>query len=323
MAWIKSHQEIAQHPKTRRLARLLGEGLPCVIGRLHLLWWWALDYAEDGDLSRYEEADIADACQWDGDPEQLVEALVSVRFLDRADDQLVIHDWGDYAGRLIEKRQSEVQRVQRWRQAQKSVALEPETPSPEVANGPVTRNVRDGYVPRVDKSREDKTRDEDHAATAAAPVRSVPKKAKGPDLGPLVDAFRALGLPDPSFTGGEGRAAQLLLATHSPEVVAACWQDIATGQYGDDFSKRDLSFGFLSSRQRVANWQRWKSQPAGATPHSRPRGLHSGSGGKQGFSTAELVYQQRQRGENIPDSELWPEDLAELEAIYARERMTQ
>src|SRR5687767_5633894 len=53
MAWIESHQEIARHPKTRKLARLLGGSVPTAIGHLHLLWWWAVDYAEDGWLGKY------------------------------------------------------------------------------------------------------------------------------------------------------------------------------------------------------------------------------------------------------------------------------
>jgi len=40
--YIQSHEEIATHPKTRRLARALGISLPTVIGHLHLLWWWCL-----------------------------------------------------------------------------------------------------------------------------------------------------------------------------------------------------------------------------------------------------------------------------------------
>lgn len=101
MAWIPSHQELRQHPKTKRAARAAGTSLPAMIGHLHLLWWWALDHAADGDLSRYDEVDIADAALWDGDPEVFVRALTecgpkgSDGFL--ADGCL--HDWDEYGGK--------------------------------------------------------------------------------------------------------------------------------------------------------------------------------------------------------------------------------
>ena len=38
-----------------KLARRLGVSLPAAIGHLHLLWWWAMDYAQDGDLTRWQD----------------------------------------------------------------------------------------------------------------------------------------------------------------------------------------------------------------------------------------------------------------------------
>jgi hypothetical protein len=112
MAWIESHDDLATHPKTRRAARTLGISIPTMMGHLHLLWHWCLKYADDGDLSGYDSADIADAMMWEGDPDELVEALVNCGpgdrfgFLEHADGAaLVVHDWLDYAGKLIEKRE--------------------------------------------------------------------------------------------------------------------------------------------------------------------------------------------------------------------------
>lgn len=106
MAWIESHQEIAAHPKTRKLAQTLRIPKAQAIGHLHCLWWWALDYAVDGDLSRYDTADIALGAEWDGDPDVFVDALVdagsrgSSGFLDVGDDGYVIHDWDEHTGML-------------------------------------------------------------------------------------------------------------------------------------------------------------------------------------------------------------------------------
>lgn len=104
MAWIESHQEVGRHPKTKKLARLLGVSLPAAVGHLHYLWWWALDFAQDGVLDKYDAEDIADAMQWEGDADQLVEALLSSGYIDDTDDGLVIHDWAEYAGKLLERR---------------------------------------------------------------------------------------------------------------------------------------------------------------------------------------------------------------------------
>jgi len=115
MAWIESHQELRLHPKTRKLARELGISLPQAIGHLHCLWWWALDYAQDGDLSQYEADEIADGAEWQGEPIAFLEALELCGFVtDKA-----IHDWQDYAGRLIEKRAADAARKRAARRKDK------------------------------------------------------------------------------------------------------------------------------------------------------------------------------------------------------------
>ena len=114
--WIESHQDLARHPKTKRLARALGVSKATAIGHLHLLWWWALSYAYDGQrVPPYDEADIADAVAWDGDPADLVEALVAAGFFERQKDVILIHDWYDYAGKLLAKREEDRLRKARKR----------------------------------------------------------------------------------------------------------------------------------------------------------------------------------------------------------------
>lgn len=112
--WIKAHSALARHPKTRRLARTLGISVPEAIGHLMMLWWWGTDYAQDGDLSSFDPEDIADAAGWDGDPDVLVEAMVSCSprgsgFLDRTEDGwLVLHEWEEHCGEEFAKREREV-----------------------------------------------------------------------------------------------------------------------------------------------------------------------------------------------------------------------
>ena len=104
MAWIESHQEVGRHPKTKKLARRLGVSLPAAVGHLHYLWWWALDFAQDGILEKYDSDDLAEALEWDGDGDKLLEALIESGFIDETEHGLMIHDWGIYAGKLLERR---------------------------------------------------------------------------------------------------------------------------------------------------------------------------------------------------------------------------
>ncbi|MAG35318.1 MAG: hypothetical protein CL878_03590 [Dehalococcoidia bacterium] len=117
MTWIKSHLNLRTHPKGRKLARLLDISHAAAVGHLHFLWHWAIQFADSGDLSRLDVVDIAEAAGWEGDPEALITALLDCGghgqsgFLDRLPSgQLVIHDWLDYAGRLVERRRKDAGR---------------------------------------------------------------------------------------------------------------------------------------------------------------------------------------------------------------------
>jgi hypothetical protein len=76
-----------------------------MIGHLHLLWWWCMDYAMDGNLARYTVQQIADAAEWPGDAKQFVDSLVTCGLIDRNRGRgCRIHDWFDFCGELIHKR---------------------------------------------------------------------------------------------------------------------------------------------------------------------------------------------------------------------------
>lgn len=115
MAWLESHQGLARHIKTKRLARKLKVNIPATIGHLHLLWWWAMDNLPDGKLSDLEPDDIADEMMWGGDPHELLTALIESGFVDEIDGELFIHDWQDYIGRLLDRRRKETERKRQYR----------------------------------------------------------------------------------------------------------------------------------------------------------------------------------------------------------------
>ena len=118
MAWIESHQALGHHPKTQRLATALGVRVPEAVGLVHFLWWWALDYAPEGLVPATDKTVIARTCMWHGKPEKFWEGLMVAGFVEQVgEDALKIHDWMDYAGRLIQKRAANVERVRRARNA--------------------------------------------------------------------------------------------------------------------------------------------------------------------------------------------------------------
>src|SRR3990167_2909240 len=138
MAWIESHQELAPHPKVRRLARTLRVSIPAAIGHLPLFWWWALDYARDGPITGIEATDIAEAAMWEDGPDLFMQALIGAGFVDRDGESLRIHDWEDYAGRMMERRARNAERMRRERAAHVQRTLHARSgatvPNPTVPN---------------------------------------------------------------------------------------------------------------------------------------------------------------------------------------------
>ena len=102
--WIEIHQSLPTHRKIVSAGHLLNVPRMSLIGHMVCLWTWALDNAESGNLTGLSPEVIALGAQWVGDPDAFVNALIQVGFLDQTQNQLRIHDWNDYAGRLIARR---------------------------------------------------------------------------------------------------------------------------------------------------------------------------------------------------------------------------
>ena len=111
VAWIEVHQGLFRHRKTLVLAAALDVHRMSAGAHVISLWLWALDNAPEGDLSHLSPAIISFGAEWEGDPQRFTTALVEAGFLDTADcNQLVIHDWHQYAGRLIDRRKADAER---------------------------------------------------------------------------------------------------------------------------------------------------------------------------------------------------------------------
>lgn len=101
MAWIESHQSLPNHPKLLDLCVLTDWTKEVAVGRLHLHWYWCLDYALDGDLRKFNDGQIAlGMCVDLPNAKRTVDALVQARWLDRV-PYFRVHGWWNYVGRFL------------------------------------------------------------------------------------------------------------------------------------------------------------------------------------------------------------------------------
>jgi hypothetical protein len=102
MAWIKSDEDIWDHPKTLKMKRLLPDiPVAYIAGCLHSLWHFTLRHAwHTADLSKWDDGGIEHACRWEGPPGVFVAALRESSYLDGS----VAHGWMERAGPLVEDR---------------------------------------------------------------------------------------------------------------------------------------------------------------------------------------------------------------------------
>lgn len=113
MAWLQLHQELREHKKMFKCAEILNISRIEMIGTLVCLWLWSLDNAEDGSLADVSNRTIACVC---GFPEKkaqkLVDSLFETGFLDKDEERncYVIHDWNEYAGKLMDRRKNDRER---------------------------------------------------------------------------------------------------------------------------------------------------------------------------------------------------------------------
>ena len=83
------------HRKRKRLRRILGDRSDSY---LIDLWLTVATDCPEGILTGWDEIDVADACNWSGDPGQIVQALIESRWLEEIDGVFVIHDWCEHQG---------------------------------------------------------------------------------------------------------------------------------------------------------------------------------------------------------------------------------
>lgn len=97
-----------RHPKTIRFAEILGIPLYSAWGLLEGLWIFVGEYSPGGAIGKYPSSAIAKAVEWEGNPDDLIDALVKSGFIDQHDcckeHSLMVHDWDDHISEFIKKR---------------------------------------------------------------------------------------------------------------------------------------------------------------------------------------------------------------------------
>lgn len=92
------------HRKTKRLARALGVPHYAAVGLLECLFHLAAGQAHDGNVGRFEPAEIAEELGWTGDPKALLDAFVTCGWVDRCRCHgLRVHDWPEHADQTVSR----------------------------------------------------------------------------------------------------------------------------------------------------------------------------------------------------------------------------
>lgn len=221
MAWIELHQTLPAHRKIMKLRRILKIKTPQAVGHVAMLWLWSIDNAPDGDLSRVDIEDIAEACEWSRSAATFVSAMKEAGLID---GDMKIHDWDEYTGQLMEKREDrrkkDRERQARYRAkkaaqhaAQKGQETPPAPPPPPDPPEP-------SEPPQEPPQRPEEAQDAPPSkAMLAAAAVGRPDKATGvdPGLGKVMDFYLNRINATPSATSIEELGA--FVEDIQPEVI--------------------------------------------------------------------------------------------------------
>jgi hypothetical protein len=93
------------HPKMHDLAKLIKSPLHAAVGILEMLWHYTGTYTPRGDIGSVSNGNIAAAVDWRKNQDELVEFLITSRWIDiDAQYRLIIHDWPDHAEDAVKKK---------------------------------------------------------------------------------------------------------------------------------------------------------------------------------------------------------------------------
>jgi hypothetical protein len=95
---------VLDHPKFMALKADLRQPKGPVLGWLEALWHFCAKFTPQGNLGKYTNAAIEAWVEWDGEPGELINALLRCGWLDNsAVHRLVVHDWHEHADEAVKK----------------------------------------------------------------------------------------------------------------------------------------------------------------------------------------------------------------------------
>jgi|TARA_Y100000015_G_C2394548_1_gene91995 hypothetical protein len=118
--WTRVDTGLRDHRKVRKLARSLEIEQAHALGLVVNFWLFALNNWGHGFLDN-DADEVAHACVWHKDPDDLLFALIDVGFLEKMpnNDALKIHDWDNYGGKYIKQVERNRDRAAAWREEKK------------------------------------------------------------------------------------------------------------------------------------------------------------------------------------------------------------
>jgi len=114
LKFVPVDPRISSNKKTRKLARLLGDGRRAHHYVLDLLFWFGVN-EPTGAAEDMDAEEVAEICGWDGDPGCLLAALVSAGWVAFDGGVLTVPSWQEHGGRAVKAREDTRQRVAKSR----------------------------------------------------------------------------------------------------------------------------------------------------------------------------------------------------------------
>jgi|DEB0MinimDraft_6_1074348.scaffolds.fasta_scaffold05637_6 hypothetical protein len=167
MAWIASQQGLKDSHKLFDLMASMEWQQPLAVGHLQMLWWWCVDHAEDGDLSKFKPTHIAIAAGVSpSDSAKFVDAMIEAGFIDR-EPYLRLHDWWDHFGTFLKTKYK--QRPEEWRKVERLYSDQDRT-GPELDGGQGQGEGEEGARTEQPEGETSATLGQDQFNTGVTPV---------------------------------------------------------------------------------------------------------------------------------------------------------
>lgn len=252
MAWIELHQNLREHRKLFACADELKVSRIQMVGILVSIWLWALDNTPTGSFENISNRTIARICDWpEKKSDSLINALHKTGWLDKDGESYHIHDWYDYAGKLMDSREKDRNRKRKAAESRKiSGGIPAEGMRNSVATVPNT-TVPNTTVPNRSITARTNTVDCTCATAEEAPAQSV---------GSYFTEFWEL---YPTGKGGNREEAWMAwrekvgITNEALRIIEGLKDWIKSDQWADENGR------YIPGAAKFIREERWKSAPDG------------------------------------------------------------